>query len=128
MARRRRHHWINPRDQMISAMGFNSYEAYLASPLWIGIRSRVFHLKGSGCVLCDSRAEEVHHRKYTRPVMLGHDLRWLEPLCRSCHRSIEFFPSGRKRPFRLVDKLFRLRKKRKARRGPVPRRASGKQV
>ncbi len=103
----------SPRDRLLKSLGYTSYWDYLASSLWKTIRTRAFRLKGSGCVLCPCRAEEMHHRKYTKDTLLGITLEWLEPVCKGCHQTIEFYPDGRKRPFRLVDKLFRRLKRKR---------------
>ncbi len=103
----------NPRDRLLKSLGYASYWDYLASPLWKTIRTRAFRLKGSGCVLCGARAEEMHHRKYTKETLLGLTLEWLEPVCKGCHKTIEFFADGRKRPFRLVDRVFRRLKRKR---------------
>lgn len=79
-------HWLI-RQASLSFLGFTSYEAYLTSPLWQTIRSRVFAAKGPLCV-CERPASQVHHMAYSLDVMSGHNLEPLIPICRGCHRRI----------------------------------------
>ncbi len=71
-------------------LGFRSYEEYLASPLWKGIKAKVsVSNKGGKCKVCkNNRAVEFHHKSYDLQVMQGLDLRKILPICRECH---EFF-------------------------------------
>jgi hypothetical protein len=85
------------RDSLLRSLGFESYEAYLNSPLWQSIieRAAVFH--GEACAACGGHATEWHHRGYGLAVLLGESLTPLSPLCRRCHHKVEYCSSGRKR-------------------------------
>lgn len=102
------------RSRVLQSIGFRTYKAYLASPLWLSIRLRVFAVKGRRCCLCGRRAIQVHHRRYDRRTLLGLILTWLEPVCRKCHREIEIKPNGRKRTHRSADRHFKILKRKKA--------------
>lgn len=101
------------RAKILRSLGFASYRAYLKSPLWKAIRRLVFAKKGSRCVLCGRKAQQIHHRRYDRQTLLGAILTWLEPICIPCHETIELKPNGRKRPARSVERVFKLLAKKK---------------
>jgi len=96
------------RDQIVRELGFASYREYLDSDLWRTIRCRVYRNKGGFCRICKAPATEIHHNTYTRRVMGGADIGPLHPLCRSCHKSLEFAGNGRKRWPKEVRRQFRL--------------------
>jgi len=78
------------RQVVLTQLGFASYRDYLASPLWVKIRSKVLRDKGGKCFICAGPATQVHHNKYTLAVMRGRSLSGLAPLCADCHRGVEF--------------------------------------
>lgn len=78
------------RDFVLRSMGFPTYAAYLASPLWAGIRQRVLRLRNYRCEMCDNRAELVHHNLYRREELIGQSLRGMKALCHACHEQVEF--------------------------------------
>jgi hypothetical protein len=84
------------RDEILFDMGFSSYRAYLDSPWWKGIRARVIERAKGKCFACDSRAVEVHHREYSRPVLEGKALNRMVALCVQCHKVCEYAGDGRK--------------------------------
>lgn len=74
--------WV---DRRARRAGFESYQAYLASPHWLALRRKVFARDGRHCVDC-SRGDglQAHHLTYAR---LGHErLSDLVTLCKGCHR------------------------------------------
>lgn len=77
------------RNALIREIGFKSYPDYLASELWRQIR-RDFLSDNPNCYACEGPATQVHHRKYSRPVLLGRRPRHLRAVCAECHRSAEF--------------------------------------
>lgn len=78
------------RDAVLKEMGFASYREYLASALWRRIRARL--LKACPVCPCGKTAEQVHHRTYKRRYLEGRGKihKYLVPICRECHESIEF--------------------------------------
>lgn len=78
------------RNSILKEMGFASYGDYLESPLWRESRAKVLMRDGHKCRGCGRRANQVHHRQYSRSAMDGSDLSRLESICRKCHKSIEF--------------------------------------
>lgn len=77
------------RNSIIAEMGYADYAAYLASPLWKGIRARVYAAKGRNCVHCKScKAQAVHHADYDKPTMLGDVIDSLMPVCDDCHEAL----------------------------------------
>lgn len=74
---------------LLRSLGFDSYSAYLKSPLWKRIRAR-FLSWHRYCFLCPCRAEQVHHIIYSRRNLLGQSPRGLRALCRACHLDVEF--------------------------------------
>lgn len=101
---------INPyqrRDTLLLSLGFPDYSSYLSSPLWALIRERVHVWRGRFCVLCHRVAREVHHLSYSKPVLLGKTLKPLVPLCKRCHRKVEFDSDGSKRTFSQAGRAYR---------------------
>ena len=84
------------RDDVLRSMGFASYAAYLASPLWKRIRARLFKVCDK-CV-CGAPATQFHHKTYKRKYMKGRGKihKYIVPLCRECHKAIEFDGSQKK--------------------------------
>lgn len=78
-----------------------SYNEYLHSELWYSIRQRVFDKKGKKCEGCGSDWNiQVHHTKYTTPVIDGRSLNGLRVVCETCHKKIH----------KLVDSGYTLKK------------------
>jgi hypothetical protein len=86
------------RWKVLRKLGFNSYNHYLSSPLWRGIRKKVLTTH-KFCRICHRKAVQVHHLSYSRAVLLGENLRPLVPICIGCHHKIEFDKQGYKRSF-----------------------------
>jgi 5-methylcytosine-specific restriction endonuclease McrA len=103
------------RNEWLRLLGFKSYREYLRSDLWKSIRVRVYAAKGGNCFLCGKPATELHHNRYYRTDLIGKKLRYINPVCRECHKSIEF-DDGRKNDVETAAKKFRSlrRKKRKS--------------
>lgn len=78
------------RNLILKENGFKSYREYLSSSLWKSIRVRVFSLKGNLCHLCNSKATELHHNRYSKSDILGITIKNIVPICRKCHEYIEF--------------------------------------
>ena len=94
------------RDSELKTIGFNSYAEYLSSSLWQSIRAKVFQCKGRKCTLCGEEANQVHHQRYSRIELLGRKIKYLHPICETCHKAIEFSDTGWKRDFAGVCKKF----------------------
>jgi cytochrome c553 len=98
------------RQRNLKAMGFSTYAEYLASDLWKQVRARVFAAKGRRCVACSNPAEQVHHNRYHANDLSGKQIRYLVPVCRSCHEAAEF-EGGKKVTLRKAKKAInRMRK------------------
>jgi hypothetical protein len=95
------------RDTLLLSLGFSDYSSYLSSPLWVLIRERVHVWRGRFCVLCRRVAHEVHHLSYSKSVLLGKTLKPLVPLCKRCHRKVEFDSDGSKRTFAQAGRTYR---------------------
>lgn len=102
------------RNEVLLALGYSSYEDYLGSELWAGIRERVLTRDGHKCRLCDKRAATcIHHIDYSRETMLGEKIDLMYSLCYGCHQRLEFDSTapGRKLKFSsVVSKTLRLMK------------------
>lgn len=85
------------RNELLKTMGYDSYKAYLNSPLWADIRKRAYYVHGSLCRLCDAPATVIHHIGYGKSVLEGRTLHQLAPLCVGCHAKVEFRKGQRKR-------------------------------
>ena len=77
------------RDFVLKLLGYETYNVYLQSELWKGIRAKV--LKNASCSCgCGRRANQVHHKSYTEANLTGNTQRGLVPINASCHYLIEF--------------------------------------
>jgi len=66
-----------------------TYQKYLETPLWQGIRKRVLSAKGRSCEACGSRRKiSVHHSIYETDILEGKSLRGLTVVCDACHKAI----------------------------------------
>jgi len=92
------------RDSVLRAMGFSSYQTYLKSGLWRGIRRTVLAARPT-CECCGARAIQCHHLDYSRRVLSGRDLDGILACCRACHHAIEFDRQHRKRSFQNARKV-----------------------
>ena len=98
------------RDRLLKEMGFATYSDYLASPTWLGIRlARLLQQRTCSC--CASPAIAVHHELYTRKVLAGDEkatMKFLHPLCTSCHRRVEFVGERKRSHGEAVRQLHRM--------------------
>lgn len=97
----------------LKALGFKDYREYLASDLWREVRAKVFHAKGSICYLCPNPATELHHNRYHTNDLTGKRMKYIHPICRSCHERIEFVGVGQKAAVGQAKKSFKKLRKRK---------------
>lgn len=83
------------RDAVLAEMGFPTYLDYLRSPLYRSIRARIFKVCDR-CV-CGKPATELHHRSYKRRYLEGRGKihKFITPVCREHHESIEFDEAGK---------------------------------
>ncbi len=81
------------RNAVLKRLGFESYDEYLSSPLWQGIRLAVLR-RFRKCYVCQAKATEVHHAAYTKENLSGEDRSGLFSLCSECHHSIEWKTEG----------------------------------
>lgn len=87
------------RDKLIKKLGFKDYKEYLKSDIWKRIRTEVLTKRKFKCFYCKEKATEVHHLRYTRPVLMGEGnyyLGGLVALCRNCHQNISDFAKKEK--------------------------------
>lgn len=77
------------RNRVLNELGFDSYTDYLRSDLWKSIRSRVLARFRGKCQSCGATATEVHHKHYSKSVLLGEHIIGLTAICRACHESSE---------------------------------------
>lgn len=89
----------------LSRLGFSTYQEYLKSDIWRDIRARAFKTHGYSCFLCGERAFEIHHLRYHKNDLTGKRLKYLRPICRSCHQGIEF-EGGKKQSVREAKISF----------------------
>jgi hypothetical protein len=96
------------RDETLRGLGYESYVAYLASPLWAKVRVKAFIQNGRKCKLCKRKADLLHHKNYGRATLLGRSLEALVPICKDCHTELEFDSKGNKRPLWSVQSALHL--------------------
>lgn len=94
------------RQSVLESLGFRSYQEYLHSKLWYGIRNKVYAKHGRSCHLCDSPADAIHHTSYDEDTLLGKTLCHLYAVCKQCHNKVELFPSGQKRTLQDARREF----------------------
>ncbi len=68
-------------------LGYESYQEYLASPLWKRVREAVMRKYGGLCLDCGDLATQAHHERYTFENLRGERLDWIVALCRGCHKA-----------------------------------------
>lgn len=114
----------NARRGLLRMLGFDSYIAYLKSPLWQRIRDAVLTTKE--CYLClrfnpkhRRPAKQVHHQQYDLETLLGQRLEHLVPVCGRCQRELEFHGKERRCRRKTVElcKRFIQKVRRRLRRG-----------
>ena len=76
------------RNDRLSELGI-TYQQYLATDEWKAIRKSVL-MNSPPCLLCSSKASQVHHTDYEWETLLGLRTAALAPLCDGCHSGIEF--------------------------------------
>lgn len=100
------------RDRVLGALGFGSYDEYLASPLWRDIRLRKLK-EGNHCYGCGSGpCWQVHHADYSRETLLGESLTGLRTICEKCHKACEFFAGTKLSPSQATARLEKRREQR----------------
>lgn len=104
------------RLKVLNHLGYDTYQAYLLSPLWSSIRASILERDAFKCRLCGAGATQVHHRSYSERILTGERLDdSLLSLCAECHIRLEFQKDGKKRDPKsteilLSQKLKRTRK------------------
>lgn len=94
------------RNETLSTLGYSSYKTYLESEDWKQIRERIL-LKYRQCILCGHMATQIHHIRYDYATMLGLREHCLAPLCRDCHKGIEFIEGEKATLAQANVKLFK---------------------
>lgn len=86
------------RDKWMKRLGFNSYRNYLRSNTWRRIRGVVLLDRKYQCKFCSNQANQVHHLRYTRPVLLGEGnyKSALVVTCNSCHKGVSEYAKKHK--------------------------------
>jgi hypothetical protein len=102
------------RGRALRALGFPSYEAYLASSLWREtIRPRVLKAAGGLCCACGAPGcVQVHHECYSLAVLAGEDDSKLHVVCDGCHDSAHHFGGLLLGPSEATARLREIRRKR----------------
>lgn len=102
--------------EALGALGFETYDEYLGSAHWLGLRQRLAG-PSSRCFVCRGSRVQLHHITYER---LGHERDDdLVRLCEGCHRRTHYLIENVRRAT-LADAHLELR--RRGRRGPIAKR------
>lgn len=96
----------DPIVDLLTSLGYTSYENYLSRVLWKRIRERILVRDKFTCKKCSGRARVVHHRSYTLEVFKGEDDEELVSVCDGCHHVIEFDDDGYRRIDREKDEVL----------------------
>ena len=100
------------RNELLHALGFKNYTAYLTSDTWKKIRHRVL-LRRPPCRSCGRNTNQVHHAKYTKENLTGVSLDGLVAVCSHCHKNAEYSKKGNKvGPTQATQKLTAMSNKR----------------
>lgn len=105
-ARKRSFSSYSKRNRILRKMGFPTYGDYLKSDLWKEIRGRVFQVKGQWCRMCSTTATQLHHQRYSKSDLDGSRLKYIFPICGTCHKFVEFAEDGTKLDLIEVRRLF----------------------
>lgn len=71
--------------QNLKRVGYTSYAAYHASPLWQTLCERVYRCKGKTCDACrETLATQVYAESFSVGTLNGSDIGPLRPLCGDC--------------------------------------------
>jgi hypothetical protein len=76
------------RWRIVRGLGFQNYNDYLQSELWSRIRSRVIRKSRGMCSMCEGRANQVHHTRYTKENLSGANINHMIASCEDCHHLI----------------------------------------
>lgn len=66
---------------------FYDYEDYLKSQVWQKICKEVLENNSWQCKYCEKKTSRVYHESYDLDTMSGRNLRYLIPVCWSCHKA-----------------------------------------
>lgn len=81
----------NDRDVLLLSLGFNSYNEYLSSSLWLLIRRIILRRDRYRCRICRAnRKLTVHHIDYGLATLVGLNPAGMVVLCHRCHEAVEF--------------------------------------
>ena len=116
------------RDRILAAHGFESYEAYLKSPVWAEKRRLVLLDGNRKCIGCHTRAGlQVHHKTYTLENLIWDSRVGMVVVCWRCHEKAEFLSDGSKASLEQANaRLDLLASMPKAKPGKTPRRKGKK--
>jgi hypothetical protein len=97
----------------LRALGFDDYDAYLASPLWRSIRLRKLEEFKRQCFGCGAEGcSQVHHADYSFETLTGNRPERLFVVCDACHEAAEFYGKSLKLgPREATERLREIRKK-----------------
>lgn len=98
------------RRRVLLALGYQSYDAYLASPLWARIRTRKLEDERRICYGCGAEGcSQVHHADYALATMEGKAPHRLFVVCEACHKACEFFGKVKIGPSEATATLEKIR-------------------
>lgn len=95
------------RNKVLKGIGFDSYSDYLKSDLWASIKKRVLKRDKGKCQSCRQPATSVHHKHYSKRVLLGEHIIGLKAICKECHQKIEFDKDGSKNDVVTANRAMR---------------------
>lgn len=81
-------------SDVLTKLGFDTYEDYLQSSLWRNIRAEIFHRDKLKCRVCGNRAKLVHHQRYDIGTMQGKQNQNLVSMCHRCHEQAHYDVNG----------------------------------
>ena len=89
------------------ALGFRTYNDYLASTLWRRIKSQELRKADGKCAACGKSTRTIHHRDYRPRVLSGEDRSALVALCQPCHDVVHYAPGHKERSWNESERILR---------------------
>lgn len=93
------------RNEMLWELGFACYQDYLESSLWATVKELVYKKRDRICMLCGNPSHCLHHNRYHIADLSGKAIKFISPLCNSCHHALEF-DGETKRTVKKVRALY----------------------
>lgn len=96
------------RENALKSLGFATYEDYLISGLYTGIRKHFFAIN-KVCFVCGGKPDQIHHQSYKVKVLTGIESKYLYAICRVCHTECEYEGGNKLSPSQATVRMKMLK-------------------